>query len=96
MTIEDLKDEGVLLPEREWGKHELSSTVPRVPLVIILAVATIGIVIALIGDGGPLSFVAIGAFIISLYALTWVLDRSVVSLRRRIARERRRSGTDEG
>ena len=95
MTIEDLKEEGVLLPEREWGKHELSSTVPRIPLLIILAAATISIVVALIADGGPLTFAAVGAFIISLYALTWILDRSVVRLRRRIARERGRPGSDD-
>lgn len=94
MTLEDLQQEGVLLPEEEWGEHALTSTVPRLPLVGLLAVLAASIVVALIADGGTLTFVAMGAFIAALIALTWVLDRSLVRLRRRERRERERSRRD--
>lgn len=96
MTLEDLQQEGVLLPEEEWGEHALTSTVPRLPLVGLLAVLAASIVVALIADGGTLTFVAMGAFIAALFGLTWMLDRSVVRLRRRESRERGRSRGERG
>lgn len=96
MTLEDLQEQGVLLPEEEWGEHALSSTVPRLALLGLLAVAAASVVAALVGDGRTLTFVAMGVFIASLFALTWVLDRSIVRLRRRERRESRRGGTVRG
>jgi hypothetical protein len=91
MTLEDLQQQGVLLPEEEWGEHALTSTVPRLTVLGLLTVEVAGIVMAYLADGGALTFVGIGAFIAALFTLTWVLDRSIVRLRRRERRERGRS-----
>lgn len=88
MTIDDLRDQGVLLPEEEWGKHSLKTTVPRLPLAAALLVATLGCLLMFLGNGGLLTWVGVAVFIITLYAVTWMLDRAVAQQRERVRRER--------
>lgn len=89
MTIEDLKEQRVLLPEEEWGTHRLETTVPEVPLAIAFLVAAAALVGAYFGDGRALTWAAVGVFLVSLYAITWMADRAVFRQRRRVRRERR-------
>ncbi|UCC47351.1 MAG: hypothetical protein JSV41_07510 [Gemmatimonadota bacterium] len=88
MTIDDLREQGVLLPEEEWGKHSLKTTAPRLPLAVALLVATAGCALMLLGDGGILTWVGVALFIVTLYASTWMLDRAVARQRERARRER--------
>jgi hydrogenase-4 membrane subunit HyfE len=87
MTIEDLREQGVLLPEEEWDKHSLKTTVRKLPLAIALLVATASCVLMFLGDGGRLTWVGVAVFILTLYAVTWLLDRAVARQRERVRRE---------
>ena len=89
MTLEDLREQGVLLPEKRWGKHELTSTVARWWLLAALVAAAGGVGVALAGDGGRLTWVGIGVFLVALSAATILCDRAVVRQRRRMERGRR-------
>jgi membrane protein implicated in regulation of membrane protease activity len=92
MSLEDLREQGVLLPEERWGEHELTTTVPRGWLLLALVAAVAGVVAALAGDGGSLTWVGIGVFLIALYAATILCDRAVERQRQRMESGRRRRG----
>lgn len=91
MSFEDLRDQGVLLPEREWGEHRLKTTLHTVPLLAAFAGAVAGLVLIWAGDGSGLTWAGVGLFLASLFALTWTCDRAVLAQRRRVRRERPRS-----
>lgn len=92
MTLEDLQEQGVLLPEDEWGEYELTSTVPGPALLALFAIAAASIAVSLIDDGGLLTLVSLGVFILDLFGLTLLLDRSVVRLRARTRSRLRQLG----
>jgi len=96
MTIEDLREHGVLLPEEEWGSHRLETTVPEWPLAGGFVAAVVLWVLAYLGAGGWLTWVAIAAFLALLYGITWLCDRAVLAQRRRFRREREETTTEEG
>lgn len=89
MTIDDLREHGVLLPEEEWGTHELETTVPEWPLLAAFVAAAVAWVLAFLGDGGLLTWIAVAAFLVLLYAVTWTCDRAVTRQRDKFRRERR-------
>lgn len=89
MTIEDLHDQGVLLPEREWGKHSLETTTKQWWLLAAFIVAGAALIAALAGDGGLLTWAGVGIFLLMLYALVLMCDRAVRRQRERVRRERK-------
>lgn len=88
MTIEDLREHGVLLPEDEWGTHRLESTTRQAPLLATFAVAAAALVVAYLGNGGAWTWAGTGAFLACLLAITWMCDRAIRRQRRRFRRER--------
>ncbi len=88
MSIEELREQNVLLPEDEWGKHSRDTTVPQLPLAIVLAVAIVSIAVALVGDGGLLTWIGTGTFVATLYVVTWMFDRAVLRQRQRVREKR--------
>lgn len=88
MTIEDLREQGVLLPEEEWGAHRLETTTSEGVLLAAFAVALAALVLAYVGAGGILTWVGTGVFLVDLYAITWMCDRAILRQRRRVRRER--------
>ena len=98
MSIDDLREQGVLLPEEEWGEHELRTTVHVVPLAAGFMVAVASLVVIYVGDGGMLTWVGSGVFLVALYAVTWMCDRAVLRQRERFREERRHAhlGEDGG
>ncbi len=88
MSIDDLREQGVLLPEEEWGEHRLVTTVPLLPLAIGYVVAVASLVVMYVGAGGLLTWIGAGSFLVALYALTWMCDRAVLRQRARVRRER--------
>lgn len=92
MTLEDLREHGVLLPEEEWGAHRLESTTRQAPLLMAFGVAAGSLVATYMGDGGTWTWVGTGAFLVLLLAITWMCDRAVDRQRERVRRERRTSG----
>ena len=89
MTLEDLREHGILLPEEEWGTHRLATTTPRVPFLLALIVAVASWVVALWGEGGLATWMGIAAFIVTFFVITWMLDRAVLRQRRRVRSERK-------
>ena len=94
MTLEDLRDHGVLLPEEEWGEHELETTVPEWPLLGAFLAAAGLWVLAYLGGGGALTAFAVAGFLVLLFAITWICDRAVSRQRER-SREERRGGRSD-
>ena len=92
MTIEDLREQDVLLPEEEWGSHRLETTVPEWPLAGAFLVAGASLVAAYLGDGGLPTWIGVGVFLVMVYLVTWLVDRAVLRQRERFRRERREAG----
>lgn len=88
MTLEDLREHGVLLPEEEWGSHRLETTVPEWPLAGAFVVAAASLVAAYLGDGRAPTWVAVVVFLAAIYLVTWLVDRAVTRQRERFRRER--------
>lgn len=89
MTIEDLREQGVLLPEEEWGVHELETTTPEMPLGGAFAGAVAFLAMIYVGNGGLLTWIGTGLFLATLYGITWICDRAVLEQRKKFRRERR-------
>lgn len=94
MTMEDLREHGVLLPEEEWGAHRLETTVPEWPLAAMFVAAAVLWVVAYVGDGGTTTWVAVAGFLVLLYAITWTCDRAVGRQRERFREEHEEVVTD--
>lgn len=88
MSMDDLREQGVLLPEEEWGKHKLETTVPQRTLAALLVAVVAGLVMAYLADGGLLTWIGMGAFLVLLFVVTLVVDRSVMRQRERVREER--------
>lgn len=89
MSLEDLKEHGVVLPEEEWGAHRLETTVPEWTVTAIIAVAVGAIVVAYVGDGSASTWVGVALYILALFGVVWICDRATLRQRRRVRRERK-------
>ena len=70
MSLEELEDAGVLLPEENWGKMKTVSNMNPI-LVVIIGIMAIGsIFMMLIGDGMLMTFIGIGLFLLDLVLFT--------------------------
>lgn len=88
MSMEDLREHGVLLPEEEWGEHRLETTVSEPRLAVAFVIAVASTVVMYFGAGGSLTWVGLIVFLFALYWIIWVCDRGVTAQRRRSERER--------
>lgn len=86
MSLDELRDQGILLPEDEWGEHELETTVAKGPLFLVLLLAVGGLVAAFVGDGSWPTWVGVGLFLVSLYGATFLCDRAIDRQRERMGR----------
>ncbi|MGD2116588.1 MAG: hypothetical protein PVG07_16155 [Acidobacteriota bacterium] len=86
MSLEDLRDQDVLLPEDRWGEHSLETTVPRWWLLAALLVALGGLVATYLGDGGGWTWFGVATFLAALYAATILCDRAIERQRERMTR----------
>ena len=66
MSLDDLKQAGVLLPEEEWGKHDLHTTVNRPVLLGLGAAAVASVVMMYLGDGKLVTWLGAGLFLLTL------------------------------
>lgn len=96
MAIEDLRDQGVLLPEDEWGEHRLRTTIRQGPLLVAILVAIGGLVGTYLGDGGGLTWGGVGAFFVGFFGVIGLCDRAIRRQRRRVRRERDDVGAEGG
>lgn len=95
MSIEDLREQGVLLPEDEWGKHRLQTTVHQGPLLVTVVVAAASLVAAYLGDGTPLTWGGVAGFLVAFFAMVWICDRAIRRQRQRVENERDETTPDE-
>jgi len=84
MSLEDLQEAGVLLPEDEWGERKLDSTASRAGYLLAGAVAIICGMLMLTGNGTATTWIAAGVFLLDLLAFTWLSWRAVDVQRTRV------------
>jgi membrane protein implicated in regulation of membrane protease activity len=89
MSMEDLREHGVLLPEREWGEHRLETTVAQGPLLAAFLVAVLAVVAIYLGAGGTWTWIGLVVFLVAIFTVVWICDRAIVRQRERTRRERR-------
>lgn len=94
MSIEDLREQGVLLPEEEWGEHRLQTTIRQGPLLVSFVIAVAALVVAYLGEGGGLTWMGVVAFFLAFFGMVWICDRAIPRQRRRFRYERQTAPTD--
>lgn len=95
MSKEDLENMGVLLPEEQWGKHALTTTVNK-PLLIAIGVMTmISVVLMYWGNGNLLTWLGVALFLTMLSGFTLLSIKAVEKQRRESDRVRRRLNSEK-
>lgn len=74
MSLKDLQQAGVLLPQEEWGVHDLHTSVNKPMLVAALTVGLASVVVMYLGAGSTLTFIG-GAIFIGFMA--WITHISI-------------------
>lgn len=92
MSLDDLRNHGVILPEKEWGTRSLKTTVPLLPALAGFVAAAAGLALAYLGDGRAVTWVGVCLFMGAFFFLTWLCDRAVSAQRRRVRKGRRKKG----
>jgi hypothetical protein len=95
MSKEDLENMGVLLPEEQWGKHTLATTVNK-PLLIAIGVMTmISVVLMYWGNGNFLTWLGVALFLTMLSGFTLLSIKAVEKQRRESDRVKRRLSSEK-
>jgi hypothetical protein len=87
MSKEDLENMGVLLPEDQWGKHALATTVNKPLLIAIGVITMISVVLMYWGNGNFFTWLGVALFLTMLSGFTLLSIRAV---------EKQRRGSDRG
>ena len=77
MSLEDLKTQNVLLPEKEWGSYELKSTVNKAYLFGFMLLAVVSLFLMFIGDGSTLTWLGLIGFFCSFIGIITSCSRAV-------------------
>ncbi len=62
MSMKDLEEMGILLPENKWGQSDLHTTVDKIQLVASGLLALGAVILGYVGNGGLLTWVGVGMF----------------------------------
>ena len=89
MSKEDLEHMGVLLPEEEWGKHVLTTTVNRPLLIVIGVVTMVSVVLMYWGNGSFWTWLGVMLFLMMLSGFTLLSIRAVEKQRGKSHRARK-------
>ncbi|MCH2449964.1 MAG: hypothetical protein MK198_07435 [Gracilimonas sp.] len=95
MSIEDLKDQGILLPEKEWGEHNLTTTVSKIPIFLLFIFSVLGCLLTFLGEGKFWTWIGIILFFCSFFGVIILCDRAIVNQRKRTKREKQEIETSE-
>lgn len=77
MSLKDLSEHGILLPQEEWGAHDLHTSVNKVALVAALLFGLAAVVLMYLGGGTSLTFVGTVMF---LAFMAWVTHISMKAI----------------
>ena len=88
MSLKHLQKAGMLLPEEEWGRHDLHTSVNKPMLVAALAVGLGSVIAMCVGAGGALTFLAGGVFILFMIWITHISIKAVNVQAAQFAEER--------
>ena len=89
MPIEDLKSAGLLLPEEEWGKYSLKTTVNKAELLVVGILGIISTFLMYLGDGNWLTISGIILFLFSLLGFTIISIIGIEKQHRKIYSDRK-------
>lgn len=77
MTLEELDEQGLLLPEEHRGEKPAASLRSQVRLLVTALVAVLSAVVIWLGEGGTLTFVGVALFLMDLGAFLWAVFAAV-------------------
>ncbi len=77
MSIKDLKEMGILLPEEKWGQFDLHTSVNKPQLVGAGILALIGSVLGYAGNGGTCTWIGVMLFFVSLGWFTVISVKAI-------------------
>lgn len=77
MSLGDLRKMGLLRPEPEWTQRVPRTSVPTIAALGCVIMAGGGCTLMVLGNGGPMTWVGLGVFILGLAVFTWLNLRSV-------------------
>jgi hypothetical protein len=77
MSLKDLHEHGILLPEEEWGIHDLHTSVNKPELVASMLFGLASVALMYIGGGETLTFVGMVMFILFM---GWITRLSVIAI----------------
>ncbi len=87
MSLKDLREAGVLLPQEEWGTHDLHSTVNRPALLLTGLLGVAAIASMYLGGGRTLTFIGAGLFVVFMGCITYLSLKAVDAQAARFERE---------
>lgn len=88
MSLQDLKDQNILLPKSEWGMHSSRGVVAKFPLALVFTGCLTGIIITYLGNGEAWTWIGIILFFINFFGIIYLCDRGIVKLEKRKESER--------
>lgn len=84
MSFEDLKQHDIFLPESEWGKLDLSTSVNLPAIIAIFLTGAAGCVLMVVGDGSLLTWIGAALFILFMIGFALVSNAGIERQDRRI------------
>ena len=96
MSVRDLRQLGVLLPQEEWGQHDLTTTVNKKALAAVMLVGIIALLLMYFGDGKLVTFIGIGVFMIFMWQITRISLEAIERQAERFAQAREELAEEEG
>lgn len=87
MSIEDLKEQNILLPEKEWGIHKLKTTVQQIPALFLFVSCLVALSMTYFGGGNEWTWIGIILFFVSFFGIILLCDRAIVKQKERKQKE---------
>ena len=72
MSLRDLEEMGILLPQDKWGQLDLHTSVNKVQLVGAALLAAVGAIMGYAGNGGPVTWVGVALLLVFFAWFTWL------------------------
>ncbi|MFW5868486.1 MAG: hypothetical protein ACOCX2_11755 [Armatimonadota bacterium] len=88
MSLKDLQEHGILLPEEEWGVHDLHTSVNKPLLIVALLFGVAAVVMMYFGGGQTPTFVGMVMFIAFMGWITQISLKAIDVQAAQFAEER--------